>query len=82
MWPWPALREGRGGGGGVQGRWREQGDAPTSEKLLRVDPAQVSVCEYVCICLHVHVYVSRQDRRQRAFRLASKSFSLNTHTCM
>ena len=62
----------------MQDGWREQGDAPTSEKLLRV--AQVSMCEYVCICLHV--YVSRQDRRQRAFRLTSKSFSLNTHTCM
>lgn len=29
-------------GGPGQGRWREQGDAPPVERLLRVEPAQVS----------------------------------------
>ena len=29
-------------GGPGQGRWREQGDAPPAERLLRVEPAQVS----------------------------------------
>ena len=45
-------------GGVGQDRWREQGDAPTSEKLLRVDPAQVSV--YECACVRACVFLQRQ----------------------
>lgn len=77
-------------GGPGQGRWREQGDAPPVERLLRVEPAQVSrrdkqtghifECMNILCQLYLHVYICKVI--ELTFMLAASDPSHHTFACI